>query len=798
MNEESAFRDFGSSIIENAENTTDVLPKNMSEEKDRSLTAVADLDTSQHNECSDSGSIQRTNSRRQIRRTRSASLPSHASFGKSFYSGNSSIQISTVVSMNEEDVSIGNTMTNAGYQSEPDHYVDTKVVIVSDTGHEEENTHEEENIQEKSGEAQQPSCINGALRSTFESFGTSFGSLLGIQTPVKVIDKTPGEDIWEIGESASSNVRALATHPEPLSRKDSVSSRSRANENGSFRSGQTGQTPGNDSSAFSEGTIPFLPELSRGEQKSEKLLQPKPSYRSNPVYDNNNGSRSTRKKPSSALDNETAVVSVAASDVEELIRNGFTVAQPRTSVFEDVQEDLLEKASKSESKGDYGMALEYYGKCLEFFSRLKKTLAFLPKHHASVASLFHNIGVVHWKIGAYDDSLRALNKAKRQIHQAIDLCEDEEVQQNKELLCDILNTVGRIYASKGDFDEALEQHGESLSILKSLFVDKKEHLTQSSAGNDVEDGGALNKIEHEPDEIEKSDGMNHPGIARALICMGTVHVSSGRLPVAMELFKGGLEIQRKVVGSKHVDVAATLNSIGSVYEKTGRHEKAMQCYKKARQIYTKKLGEDHVDVAMTLSNMGQIYHHLGKHQKAMNAYRSSLKIMRRVLGKNHRNVAAIYYNMGLVHVQCCQYETAMKVFKETLLLQREALGDDHVDVALTLESIGGIYEQRLRIDRALELYYKALSIRQKATRDHLFVALAMDRIGNCQMKFNGNVKEAIMCFDEALVLYRANGITENNPLVWEAKKNLAAAAKVLKRKKEEEEDALIGLDITIS
>ncbi len=767
------------------QNTNEQDPDGLFGSQRQNLEDTDDREALESNESSRVGSVQ-VNYQHPLKANRrrcSTSLPSRASAGKSIYSGNSSIQISAAISMNEDDTLID--QTNTGDTGEESGDFNSSTMMGS-------KLEKQNNFQR--GSRRQSSCIDGVLNSKLESLGSSFGSFLGIHTPVKMIDKTPlDEDAWQYDEASSSNVRALSTHHER--RKDSVSSR--ANESASSRSAQTGQTPANDSFALSDGTIPFLPELSGDDRRDGKSL-PKLSYRSSTI-----GNQTTEVNSSTIMppcesfhtpDNETIF-----SDVEELARNGFNIAQSEVSGVEELK-GILRKASDFELEGDYEMALEFYGKCMDFYYRVEELSIFRPtnKHHMSVASLLHNIGVVYWKVGAYDDSLRALRRARHQIDEALSLCDEDDIQPTQELLCDILNTIGRIYASKGEFELALDHHSESLSILKSLFVDNKIGATDK---NSYSQDNAPGKDDYQDQIIKyrnETIGMNHPGIARALICMGSVHASSGRLPIAMELFKGGLEIQRKLLGSKHVDVAATLNSIGSVYEKTGRQDKAMQCYKKARQIYVQNLGKDHVDVATTLNNIGQIYHHFGKHQKAMDSFRSGLRIMKRVLGKSHRNVAAIYFNIGLVHVQCCQYELAMKVFKETLLLQREALGDEHVDVALTLESIGGIYEQRLRIDRALELYYKALSIRQRATKDHLFVAFAMDKIGKCQMNLNGDVREAILCFDEALVLYRANGITENNPLVWEAKKNLATALKVLKQKKRESEDALIGLDITIS
>lgn len=701
-------------------------------------------------------------------RPRSCSLPSHTSV----FSGNSSMLMSTALSMNGDEILL---------ERESDGFNASSVI-----GSEIDKDEFEHESDDACGTNERHSsvCANGVFAGKFESLGSSFGSLLGIQTPVKIIDKTPDEHNWHLDSGSSANVPAVNRRE---SRRDSMSTK--ANETGSFRSAQTGQTPGNDS--FSLSTIPFLPELTGDHRKKEGKIEPKLSYRTCNIYAHN-----IERGESLQSHNHESIT----SDLEELAKNGFSITQSMPSSFRQVNE-FLQMASKFELEGKFSLALDYYGKCLDFYSRVKESTNFQSKHYVNMASLFHNVGVVHWKTGNYDESLQALKQARSEIDEAIVLCEEGEVQAAKEQLCDILNTRGRIFASKGDFDDALEQHSESLSILKSLFVDKISKKSSADLDKTKKTGVPDRHEEIETNQIEsiknENSSLNHPGIARALICMGSVHVSCGRLSVAMELFKGGLDIQRRTVGSKHVDVAATLNSIGSVYEKTGRHEKAMQCYKKSRQIYIKNLGEGHVDVAVTLNNIGQIYHHYGKYQKAIDSFRSALRIMKNVLGKTHRNVAATLYNMGLVHVQCCQYETAMKVFKETLLLQRGTLGDDHVDVALTLESIGGIYEHRLRIDRALDIYYKALSIRQRATRDHLFVAFAMDKIGKCQLNLNGDIKEAVLCFDEALMLYRANGIAENDPLIWEAKKNLLVAAKVLKKRKQESEDALIGLHITI-
>jgi tetratricopeptide (TPR) repeat protein len=139
----------------------------------------------------------------------------------------------------------------------------------------------------------------------------------------------------------------------------------------------------------------------------------------------------------------------------------------------------------------------------------------------------------------------------------------------------------------------------------------------------------------------------------------------------------------------------------------------------------------------------------------------------------------------------------MSVFKETLNMQRQCLGEEHIDLALTLESIGKIYEDNQRIDRALRCFYKALNIRDSVAPNSLELALIVDKIGNCQIQINGDIREAMTCFEEAIKLYRLNGLDNNDPRLCNARKNFVSTVQAVERERREKDDELIGRDITI-
>ena len=466
----------------------------------------------------------------------------------------------------------------------------------------------------------------------------------------------------------------------------------------------------------------------------------------------------------------------------------------------DIEAEWHNEASKCEEMGDYTRALQCYSLCLNKYSITKEALPSSQskslENNRKLISLQKKIGTIHWKMGSYDLSHRALEEALSETRilmtqkNGYSEKSDDSVTL-KENLAAILNSIGRVHASQGSYDRAMKNHVEALSVLKSTMDQNPEYLEKIDINDEVSLIGEsdlmreLNSYSHHERDLSGSSlnfdqaksHILHPDIARTLIYIGTIHQLEGNFSIAMARFRDGLFIQKKTVGPNHVDIGETLNAIGSVYEKEGDHIKAMRCYKKAHRIYVEKLGRVHVDVAVALNNIGQVYHSLEKYKKSMVAYDESLAIMRQVLGEGHRNIATTLFNKGLVYVSCEEYNKAEAIFKEVLSSQRSALGDIHVDVALTLQSLGDLYEKVGKFEKAINYLYKTLKIRRKTLgKNHIHVAFALDRLGQLHLKFkNGDLNEAAYRLKDALRLYHLNQIGKDDPLVVTASNNLDLA-----------------------
>lgn len=364
---------------------------------------------------------------------------------------------------------------------------------------------------------------------------------------------------------------------------------------------------------------------------------------------------------------------------------------------------LLGEADRYEKEGNFIGARPYLEECC----RMDRNVTVNP---LAAAYVFHKLGVLTWKIGAYHDSVGVLLKClhcydididhPHEMHEYVADASLDEIQG----MVTVLITLGRVHISLGELDPTVAYIRKSLDVLK--------HTMQS--------------------QTEAVDVLQ-PWLARALICMGVVYDARGRSSRAMNTFEKCLQIQRTCVGRGHVDVAATLNRIGGIHEKHGAHDEAMICYTEALRIYRSQLGLgcSPLDVAVTLNNTGFIHHKWKQYDRALVAYREALSIFSLLLGPCHRNITSTKYNIAQAYVSRGSLIRGLQLLKQVLRGQRVSLlGDDHPDVAITLEAIATANEDLGRLSKACSYHEKALRIRIRLFGSkHLLVARTHDQLG---------------------------------------------------------------------
>ncbi len=397
------------------------------------------------------------------------------------------------------------------------------------------------------------------------------------------------------------------------------------------------------------------------------------------------------------------------------------------------RENLFQQALAQESQGNLFSALECYEQSLHWINAGGGT-------QLDTATVYHKIGVVRWKMGAYEESLRVLTLSLHAFEQILECSVHNDTMimhcpnGNAQIFADILISFGRVFLSLGDYRKAWRHFERSVHIVKCL----------------------------ESSFTSCSDSFL-PILARALHGLGMVDETLGRYSCAMNYLKEALRLQRS--RCTHTDFAATLLSMGGVEEKCGHYHEAMVCYKQALVTYRSDLDSSPVDVGVTLTSIGWVHYVWGEFDLAMQAYSDALRIMKAVLGENHRNVASIMFQIGMIYCQEGRISEALDTYKDVLLSQKRALGPEHLDIAITLDSISAAYEKTQQYERAAAFLSRSLRIRCNALgKRHLYVGMTLERLGHVHAKI-GDLGVAEMCYLDALRVYEAKKLGQKDSKV---------------------------------
>mmetsp|Transcript_41467 Transcript_41467/g.49743 ORF Transcript_41467/g.49743 Transcript_41467/m.49743 type:complete len:1086 (+) Transcript_41467:34-3291(+) len=424
----------------------------------------------------------------------------------------------------------------------------------------------------------------------------------------------------------------------------------------------------------------------------------------------------------------------------------------------DEEEEWHQRGLRCEAACDYTMALHSYGQSLNSLKsssgKSERGITQSWSVQERIAKTLQRIGIVHWKQGAYEDSINMLSTSLgvyESLSGGYNNYGNHVYTSIRLELVDCLLALGRTHHSIGNTSKAFEEFKRAFAILKSNGI---EWTTKQ--------------------------------VSRTLFCLGSIHHARGRYSRALANYEESLQILSKIGNEAKVDAGNCLHAIGQVYEEVGQTHKASQAYSEALWIYrvTAKENGDYVEVAVALGSLGNVMRITGGYTTALANLGEALDITVRCLGDRHRNVATLNHSIALVYIEQGSHTKAMDILRDVLDLQKECLGcstgnstdtNAHPDVATTLWSIGCIYEKRGKLDKSLRLFVKSLRLRRAVFgKTHVLIGLTLDKIGSCHVK-NGDTKEALARYTDALKIYRANKIGEDHHRVKDLVKNIKNA-----------------------
>lgn len=301
---------------------------------------------------------------------------------------------------------------------------------------------------------------------------------------------------------------------------------------------------------------------------------------------------------------------------------------------------------------------------------------------------------------------------------------------------ELLDTVGRVYVSLGQFElaeqhlrQALEVRRRSLGEVHVDVATSLNHLAEALYGRG--DYAAATAMARQGLTLRrKLLGNEHVAVAESLNNLAAALAGQGDATAAEALFREALAINRRLLGSEHRDVALNLNNLAWLLQMQGDFAGAEALFREALALNRKLLGDKDRTVALNLNNLALALQQQGNHTEAEPLLHEALAIYRRLLGDEHPSVTLTMNSLALLLQDMGAYDEAESLYRDALAMNRKLLGNDHPQVALTLNDIGSLLYARGEDAAAEPLLREALALRRRQYGpEHPDVAVSLNNLG---------------------------------------------------------------------
>ncbi len=260
------------------------------------------------------------------------------------------------------------------------------------------------------------------------------------------------------------------------------------------------------------------------------------------------------------------------------------------------------------------------------------------REHKDVAITLNELALVLKKQGRFDEAIELYEQAL-EMNQRVLGEDDLAVAINLSNLAEVLRIQGKCERAIGHLEEVLRIQGRDLEPPHPALA-----LTLNNLAGCLKDLERYEEAErHYSSSLSQRQttlGLEHPDVAASLNNLGevVVHLESGGLDAAEDLFRKALEMNRKAYPEGHSDLAANLNNLAVVLTNKGQARAAEDLYREALIVYRRLFGDNHREVAKTRNNLGELLLRRGEKEDAENQFRAALELHPE-LTENQRQLA---------------------------------------------------------------------------------------------------------------------------------------------------------------
>jgi eukaryotic-like serine/threonine-protein kinase len=302
----------------------------------------------------------------------------------------------------------------------------------------------------------------------------------------------------------------------------------------------------------------------------------------------------------------------------------------------------------------------------------------------------------------------------------------------------LLSTVGTVYDSLGQYQDALPLLGESLELQAQAHdtsrIDTLLELGRARIGaGDLQ--GAETPLQQALHVAQSVAGTMSVETGHALWALGMLRYQQGQISQAKDLYLRSLDILQSS-RAPPTDISPVLSDLATAYMSNQQWSQAKQSYEQALEIDRRVLGDDHPKVAFRLQNLAIVAQNMGDLKQAELLYRDALQREERTYGDRHPETAITKGNYGLLLQHEGRLAEAEPLLRDAVAIPLSLYGAGHykvgyarVSLAILLHDKGDLAESESEFRQALAIYDQSLPANHQYRASLLmnFARLLVDR-----------------------------------------------------------------------
>ena len=427
-----------------------------------------------------------------------------------------------------------------------------------------------------------------------------------------------------------------------------------------------------------------------------------------------------------------------------------------------------------------GQILIKQGNSREAFIMLEQALnrAEKSRNKDLVPNILHSIGYYHFRHSRFVKALEYYNRSLQKYREA------DNVQGVTSVLCGI----GNVFHHQHRYKRALEYYEELLD--NSRKSNNKRYIgvalgNIANVHHSLGDDYNITLDYHFKSLAIAQETGDREEISRAMGNIGQVYDEQGLHKKALAYYKMKLAICQEL--ENILEICSVNGLIGDLYSNSGKYREAEKYYKYQLKI-GKKLGNS-VQVCRAYCGLGVLYSNQGRFSKAMEAYNRL-----RDLGYEIQDVYIMgisHINMGQLDYETGDFEKGMKHYSKARRLLKKV--DNKEGIATAFFGMAQISHALGLHDKALRYYNKAISISRDLSNRHILV---IHYYNKAELLYKvGKTKQSARLGDEALKISEHIGWEEGTEnlliLKYKIEKDTQGLEKMLEKKDQNPENTAV-------